>query len=206
MIVYRNATLSDMNEVAKVHMITQPEYFTTTLGQDLLAKFYTEFLNEDDLFVVAVDDSNQNIVGFCMGNHYGSKAEKNWEIKYKHQIMKRLLFKCIQFNRLALSRSFRRLKGLIMKPKNIKKDVYCWHLLSLGVLPNYRGSGIGRKLIDEFEKKCLSNSPSNNIGGKYSCTIGAYKWNKNGCRLYERSGYKVFEESKDKLKFIKILK
>lgn len=204
MIIYRDAMSNDMNEVAKVHMITQPEYFTTTLGEDLLTKFYKEFLHEDNLFVVAIDDSDLSIVGFCMGNYYESKAEKNWENKYRKQIIMRLFIKCIQLNKLALSRCFRRVKGLLFKNKDNKKETYSWHLLSLGVLPNYRGMGIGTNLIREFEKKCLLNPPTS-CGGGTACTIGAYKWNKNGCKLYEKSGYTVFEESKDKLKYTKEL-
>ncbi len=43
MIIYRDAVLNDMGEIAEVHIRTQPEYFTSTLGKDLLTKFYTEF-------------------------------------------------------------------------------------------------------------------------------------------------------------------
>lgn len=202
MIYYRNAVLNDMKEVAEVHIATQREYFTSTLGIDLLTKFYTEFLVQDNLFIVAVDDGNSKIVGFCMGNYYGSKAEKNWEYKYRNQIIGRLFLKCLQLNKLALSRSIRRVKSLFVKKKKTDK-CYTWHLLSLGVLAGYRRRGIAGKLIDEFERKCIMNPPADMVGG--NCTIGAYKWNDNGCRLYRNKGYTIFEESKDKLKFTKNL-
>lgn len=205
MIHYRNATIEDMNEIARVHILTQPEYFTSTLGEDLLSKFYTEFLTEDNLFVVAYDDDKNKIVGFCMGNYYGSRAEKSWEKKYKRQIIKRLFVKCLQCNRLAISRTFRRVKGLFIKKNVNKKEEYFSHLLSLGVLSEYRGKHIASTLIDEFETRCLENSPQNISGEKAVCTIGAYKWNIAGCKLYEYKGYRVFEESKTKLKFTKDL-
>lgn len=205
MIQYRCAEIKDMEEVAEVHILTQPEYFTSTLGVNLLTKFYSEFLIEDGLFVVAVDDKNNKIVGFCMGNYYNSKAEKTWEHKYEKQIIRRLLLKCIQFNKLALSRSFRRAKGLIVRTKDANKEIYFAHLLSLGVLSEYRGKHIASNLIDEFEKQCMSNPPDRVRGLGTSCTIGAYKWNTAGCKLYEYKGYRVFEETKTKLKYTKDL-
>lgn len=205
MIQYRIADIKDMEEVAEVHILTQPEYFTSTLGVDLLAKFYSEFLIEDGLFVVAVDDEQNKIVGFCMGNYYNSQAEKTWEHKYRDKIVRRLLLKCIQFNRLALSRSFRRLKGLVVKNKNTNNEIYFAHLLSLGVLNEYRGKHIASKLIDEFEKNCMLNPPNRTRGLGLSCTIGAYKWNTAGRKLYEYKGYKIFEETKTKLKYTKDL-
>lgn len=205
MIQYRNATIEDMEEVAKVHILTQPEYFTSTLGEDLLTKFYTEYLNEDGLFVVAVDDEKDKIVGFCMGNYFDSHAEKKWEAKYKTEIIRRLLLKCLQFNKLALSRSFRRVKGLLKKHKAGKREQYFTHLLSLGVLEEYRGKHIASTLIDTFENRCLQNPPEKVKEMGSTCTIGAYKWNTAGCKLYEYKGYQVFEESKIKLKFSKNL-
>lgn len=206
-IKYRNATFDDMNEVAKVHILTQPEYFTSTLGEALLEKFYTEYLKEDDLFVLAIDEETNRIVGFCMGHYCGSHAERSWEQKYKKQIIRRLFLKCLQLNRLALSRTFRRLKGLVVKNHNSSKPKveYFWHLLSLGVLKEYRGQHIGSALIDNFEKRCLQNPLKKSSNGITVCTIGAYKWNKAGCRLYESKGYRVFEESKTKLLYSKDL-
>ena len=92
MIHYRNASIEDMYEVAQVHILTQPEYFTSTLGIDLLSKFYTEFLVEDNLFVVATDDEINKIVGFCMGNYYGSHAEKIWRRNIRSKLLREFLF------------------------------------------------------------------------------------------------------------------
>ena len=59
--------------------------------------------------------------------------------------------------------------------------------------------------MDMFERKCLENVPAALRTKKKTCTIGAYKWNIGGCKLYEYKGYKVYEETKDKLKFVKKL-
>lgn len=205
MIAYRNAMEEDMLEVARVHIITQPEYFTTTLGVELLTKFYYEFLKEDNLFIVATDNDTNKIVGFCMGNYYGSQAEKRWEEKYKREIINRLLIKCIQLNGLAISRVIRRIKGIFVKKKKTKPDIYFSHLLSLGVLPEYRGQHIASTMIDKFEGRCreiITTQKSQQL----ICTIGAYKWNTAGCNLYKYKGYTVYEETKNKLKFMKDIK
>ena len=205
MIIYRDATVEDMQEIANVHIATQPEYFTSTLGVDLLTKFYSEFLFVDKLFVVACDNSTEKIVGFCMGNYYTSDAEKRWEKKYRNQIVIRLLLKCLQLNKLAISRAANKVRELFTK-KTVKRDKYFAHLLSLGVLEEYRGHHIASNLIDEFEARCLRNAPEELRNTKRKpCTIGAYKWNTGGCKLYEYKGYVVFEETKDKLKFVKEL-
>lgn len=207
MIKYRSANEQDMDEVAFVHTITQPEYFTTTLGTDLLSKFYKEFLIEDNLFVVAYDDSAENkIVGFCMGNWYGSKAEKRWEEEYRKQIICRLLIKCIQFNSLAISRVLRRIKS-IMKNNTTdrEEDIYYSHLLSLGVLPEYRGQHIASTMIDIFEEKCLQTPHVELENVEKVCTIGAYRWNAAGCKLYFSKGYRIYNETGKKVKFRKVL-
>jgi hypothetical protein len=71
----RQATRKDLNAIAQVHSICFPESYSSQLlrlnspmgGGDLLASFYTEYLNDcPELFFVAADDE-KGIVGFCMG-------------------------------------------------------------------------------------------------------------------------------------------
>lgn len=208
MIDIRDAVPADIPAVARLHLLTQPEYFTSTLGPALLADFYSSFLSEDRLFVVAVDTASTSLVGFAMGNWNGTRAEKNWEAACRGRIVARLFLKCLALNPLALSRAGRRLRALFPGRKTAPLDPGYAHLLSLGVLSGYRGRHIASDMIAAFEERCRTSPPPPRLadwpGPKY-CTIGAYKWNAAGCALYKRMGYEVFEETETKLKFRKEL-
>ena len=208
MIDIRDAVPADIPAVARVHLLTQPEYFTSTLGHALLTDFYSSFLAEDRLFVVAVDTDSSAIVGFAMGNWNGSRAEKKWEAACRFRIVARLFLKCLALNPLALSRAGRRLRALFPGGKPSSPETGYAHLLSLGVLSGYRGRHIASDMIAAFEDRCRTSPPPPRLADwppPKLCTIGAYKWNAAGCALYRRMGYEVFEETETKLKFRKEL-
>jgi len=107
MIRYRLAEARDLPKVVKTHMACFPGYFLTSLGEVLLQKYYREYLEEDNLFILA--ERNEEIVGFAMGYLRGSNARRRFERKCKCELAWFFFIRCMQLDRLA----FRRVTGKV---------------------------------------------------------------------------------------------
>ena len=144
MIVYRKAQHDDLYNIAKVHVECFHDYMISKLGNRLVVNYYKEFLEEDNLFVIAEEENK--IVGFCMGYIRGSHAREKFIANNHFQLIKRLLWLCCCFDTLAISKAFSYLKENLCKKepptntcqdkKNISKQ---GDLLSICVKKNKRG-------------------------------------------------------------------
>lgn len=163
-------------------------------GGGLLKAFYNEYLEDvPGLFLVAENEQN-GIIGFCMG--YFCEYNEYQKLFLKHNFF-RIFFRCI---RLALTGN----KAFYKKVFKKKSQAYVLNdkfnkykasekgdLLSICVLPEYRGTGTAQALMDSFltqleeqnRKLCLLTVESGNARA-----IGFYE--KNGfsaCRKTEKS-------------------
>ena len=156
MITYRSAKPEDMEAVAKLHKVCFPDYFLTSLGEKLLEKYYLEYLLENDLFILTQDADTEQLVGFCMGYYYGSKARESFEKKNRTKLTGRLLILCLRFNRQAISRCWNRIfpkKSVPSENTNVTVLSPDIDLLSICIFPDYRGTVVASHLITEFENK-----------------------------------------------------
>ncbi len=195
MITYRNANKDDLKQIAQVHLACFSEYFLSSLGNDLLEKYYGEYFNEKSPFIVATNDS-QGIIGFCMGYLTGTKARANFESKYKWKLSMRLLALCIKLDKRALTRVFDKIKSILksFKSKNSQKTpdkkvaAITGDLLSICVLDDFKGTDVASTLVKTFENELKSRDIS-----KYYLTV--FKSNLRARAFYEKLGFKI---SKDK--------
>lgn len=104
----RQARLSDLDEIAKVHIACFPNSFSTALGSKLLKKFYYEFISDiPELFLVS-EDSDQSINGFCMG--YYMENYHYMKSFIKHNIISvslKMLLCLLRFDK----RAWKKIKG-----------------------------------------------------------------------------------------------
>lgn len=156
MIVYRKARHDDLNNIAKVHVECFPDYMISKLGNRLVANYYKEFLEEDNLFVIAEEENE--IIGFCMGYIKGSHAREKFVANNRTQLIKRLLWLCCRLDKLAISKGFSYLKGKLCKKKNpidksqVKKKISKQgDLLSICIKKYKRGGTIGVNLVNELK-------------------------------------------------------
>lgn len=204
MIEYKKATIEDMGEVAQLHIACFPEYFLTKLdgGKGVLLKeFYKCALGDKKIFILAKKE--EKIVGFVMGyippfNPREEFERSNFWLLSRHMI--RLL---VRFNKMAWARVFARIKDKFVKtkPNNEKpelKGLTRSGLLSICVLPEFRGTGISIRLIEEYEKESLE------MGADYY-TLSALKANERGNAFYRKIGLKIKNESKDEIYYYKML-
>lgn len=201
MIIYRNATVDDMSQVAKTHIACFEGYFLSSLGEQLLEKYYLEFLIENDLFIVAQDSETGEVVGFCMGYYKGSNARSNFEAKYKLMLTKKLLTLCLKFNRTAISKCITKVISIFKtKEKSENSFKADSDLLSIGVLSRCRGQGVAKMLVETFEKRIFENANGRVIE---NCTLSVFSNNARARSFYEKMGFTIFSDNGTEAKYIK---
>lgn len=102
--IYRLASSNDLPEIARVHIECFPGTFITSLGHKLIEKYYWQFFQEENLFIVAEQDSQ--LFGFCMGYLRGSQARKKFIELNKKSLMIRCALSILSFNKVAIKRCF----------------------------------------------------------------------------------------------------
>lgn len=194
----RPAEISDMYNVSAAHRVCFPEtqHFTTLMGggnpNNLTQMMYTEYLREDNLFLVAENEGN--IIGFCMGFLNGSQAMKNFYKRYGLRLAGKTILLLLKGHPLVwekvlseAKRVWRRIKPSTRPTKN-KKTVdsigLSASLLSICVLPAFQGTGVSRTLICEFEQmlhdRCIKR-----------CSLSTWRDNARAIGFYEKMGYRV---------------
>ncbi len=201
----RIATKDDLHGVLYVHQICFPasEHFTTLMGgghKNLTELMYLEYLIEDNLFLVA-EDKNQ-IIGFCMGNLYTSKAMGNFYKKYRLQFLCRTCSLLLVGNVLAWKKVVSTLMETLKKKegKRLSQDVNrpSASLRSICVLPECRGDGVAQKLVAEFERLLKDR-------GVKAYTLGTWPGNERAIAFYKKMGLRERFLFEDKVQFIKDL-
>lgn len=198
MIKYRDATISDMFSVALLHKECFNGTFIAYWGNELIAKYYQEFVAEGCPFVLAFD--GDRIIGFCMGYYEGSNARSVFLKKNKCRLAFRMFVLCLSMNKLVLKKCWSFVFGSkkssgTSQPK-IKAEA---DLLSICVMSAYRGHGVSVGLVNEFEKRVLA-------AGKKDLTLAVYQDNERAIAFYKKMGYTIAGEDGDEYKMYKELK
>ena len=193
MITCRDAVESDMKTVARLHEACFQGTFIASLGEELIADYYREFLQEGGPFVLAFEEEKP--VGLCMGYYAGSGARNAFVSKNKGRLARRLLALCLSLNRVAIKKCF----GYVFSRKKAAGDPRAEaDLLSICVLDEYRGKKVSRRLLEEFEQRVSA-------AGKKDVTLSVYKSNGRAIAFYKKMGYSVCEKGTDEYKMYKSL-
>ncbi|ARV15107.1 GNAT family N-acetyltransferase [Polaribacter sp. SA4-12] len=183
MINYRNSTASEAVQIAEIHLNSFKGFFLTTLGFSFLKAYYkTCARSKDAISICAIDSDTEQLLGFSVGCYHSKGFNKKLILSnlriYSYQSIILLFTKP-----LALVRLF---KNLGKGDDVIKDDGNYAELLSIGVLPDKNGLGIGKKLLVEFEAEVIKKGVN-----KITLTTDA-DVNENVLQFYKKSGYKVF--------------
>lgn len=202
MIVYESACKSDLSEISDLHLKCFDGYFLSSLGKNLIEKYYQQFLYEENLFVIAKDTELNKIIGFCMGYYNPSTARAHFEQQYKADLIKRLLWLSLKLDRNAITRCRKRLLSAFKKKSKVS-TVGCPEaatLLSICVLDEYRGTahGVSSALFHRFEAKLKENNIK-------SYTLSVKPDNIRAIKFYTKNNMKHLEHSKDCIRYIKTL-
>lgn len=137
-------------DIAKVHMISFSGFFLSSLGMNFLKIYYSSCLKNKNTIAIGLCDECGELCGFAIGTSNSSGYHKKILLK-NFYIFFINLFRIIIFRPKVLARL---VFNLNKSPKKIDKKDYA-ELLSIAVLPNLKGFGYGKLLLDEFETHAI---------------------------------------------------
>ena len=197
MVKYCVAQNKHLDQIAEIHIKCFPDYFITSLGKELIKRYYYEFLKEDNPFIIAID--NNNVIGFCMGYIIGHTNARNIFLKKNRITLSlRLARQCVRLNRQTISKCLSVLTNNIRFDNKTTAKKKGGDLLSICVLEKYRGKGISKELVNQFEKHLVKMKQN-------EYWLGVYKTNSSAIRFYKKLGMNIEMEDREEYKFHKKL-
>lgn len=195
MALLRPMEVADIDKVVAIHLASFPDSRSSRLGRPFLRKMYVWYLlNQPKLAFVAV--SEQDVAGFVTGTYGWGGGRKRFRYTFWQ-----ILWGFVRHPLLLLSpdmfeQSFSLFKGFFSQHKTQivviedKKGIKVT-LDSIAVNPQARGQNLGVKLIESFENSARQ------LGGGY-LALGVEYDNPAARRLYEKCGWRIVKEDKDK--------
>ena len=212
----RQATLDDIPAIARVHYVCFPNSYSSQLsllksaigGGNLLETFYMEYMNDNPEIFVVADDKDRGIAGFCMG-YYMDKDDQMQNFLHKNRlyIVWKTFLLLLMGNKLTWNKLLSRLRH---KPNvsdwSIVNDKYEYiqdnergDLLSVCVLPEFRGKGYAQEMMDYFLGSMKQH-------GRKLCLLSVDKDNVRARRYYERNGFEIYRKNGETgLTYMKLL-
>ncbi len=182
MIKYIKPRLDQSGQIAKIHLKSFPNFFLTTLGYSFLKTYYRSCAkSKEAISICAIDQDDKKLLGFAVGcfNSVGFNKSLIFSnlLEFTYQTVLLLLTKPIALIRLY--------KNLEKNKKKDDKGKYA-ELLSIGVLPDQNGLGIGQNLLAKFENQVMEKGVNT-----ITLTTDADS-NDSVLRFYKKSGYNVY--------------
>lgn len=191
----RDLTKDDLKELAQVHLTVFPGYFLAQLGENWLQKFYEQFTNEPDSYgLVALNKGK--IIGFVVGTTdssslFGRFYQRN-ALRLGLTILRQMIFdKAFRQNllgrivhiRYALFSLLNKLFGRTSVGTMRTVSKVSARLLSIGVLPEFRGQNVSDLLVNSFCQN-LHNHGIELVG------LSVLSNNPRAISFYEKTGWR----------------
>lgn len=179
----RAADKSDFKILADIHVKAFDDFFLTSLGVGFMRAYYKASLQNRDSIAFCATDEDGEIIGFSSGCAQAAGFHKRL-----------LTDNFFLFLNQAIILLFTRPKAIIHLARNLDKngnptdDGRYAELLSIAVLPESKGSGVGKALINAFEVEAQSR------GCKKISLTTDYTGNQVVLSFYKNAGYEVFYE------------
>lgn len=147
MMEIKKLTKQHCKEIAKIHTVSFPGFFLTSLGEHFLYAFYKAIVRNKESVNIGLFE-NGELIGFAIGSITNESFYK----------------KALSQNFLELG--FAAIIPLIKNPKNLKRlynslvssnkkeldEINAGILLSICINPYHESKGNGKRLLNEFEK------------------------------------------------------
>jgi len=181
----------DVKGAVGVHLGAFEGYPSARLGSGYATAFLKWFCDAPDgaAFVGKVDEK---VVGYIVGAPVGYQEKLNRDLAFvvARAIVLRpwLLLECSV--RSALWGRMMALFGRVSKnsqgPSELPLPGPCMSLVGIGVAPDARGLGVGKRLMETFEMVARGK-------GMKSLRLSVYRSNMVARRLYERNGWQLMD-------------
>ena len=187
--------------MAQCHIKSFPGRFMTEMGYHWLCALYRFFIRHNgSICHVAVDNAGK-VIGLAVGGDQNIREEflSSALFRYPHLIFLKFLSKRL-VRRVLLRELARKLprkrnanySGDIRAPSD---GVHSGNLLSICVLPDCEGTGVGGKLIESFQLACKTE-------GYEQLTLSVLKENSHAAAFYKKHGWRQNGISGDSIRFV----
>lgn len=182
--IIRKASKADNKYLAQLHISVFSGFFLSTLGEKFLTTYYKVVLKHPETICLFAEDEEANICGYVLGR-----------INAKGYLKRIVKSAPLVFIWEAIKLLFTRPKALFRLINNLDKkrddsevrDEQDYAEIGLiGVLPQYKGQGIGHRLFNEFVEILKKNGVA-----KISLTTDADD-NVNTLTAYKAWGFEVY--------------
>ncbi|OFY23568.1 MAG: hypothetical protein A2W98_00395 [Bacteroidetes bacterium GWF2_33_38] len=181
MMKYRTVDPNEFKLIAVLHKLAFSDFFLATLGLGFLKTYYKACLLADDSIAVCAVNSNNIIKGFATGSWHAAGYHK-----------KLFLSNLISFSWRGMILIFTNPKALFRLLKNLDKtpnpedDRNYAELLSIAILPELKGTSVGKELLQMFELEAFKRGQT-----RVALTTD-YNNNERVVAFYKKSGYLVY--------------
>ncbi|MHC4216448.1 MAG: GNAT family N-acetyltransferase [Planctomycetota bacterium] len=196
----KDARLVDLPGMVLCHRVSFPQSFMTEMGMRWLYGLYHFFLRHQFGISCVATDATGKVLGFVAGGKPGIRDEflRIAIFRYVHIILWKFLTKSV-VRQVLLAELFKKLKlketgEPVSEDQKDKESENSCGLLSICVLPEFRGKRIASKLIDYFKQICISK-------GYDRITLSALEGNARAIAFYEREGWRSTKKTGKSIKF-----
>ncbi len=201
----REANLKDLNEIAELHMQSFENHFLPKLGLKLLSKYYKEFLDEGNVFLISVDEKTNKINGLILGTPNSAIGRNRFINNNKIRLLLRILVLCLKLDKDTWIRVFSLIKSFVLLDRskkvalnNDKPNLKVLTLLSICVSNQYKGKGIFKILVENLEQKLIKC-------GYEGYILTVHKTNDRANNFYDKLSMRIYKESDTEFGYIKQL-
>jgi len=177
----RKAEPVDFKMLANIHAHAFSGFFLTSLGINFLQTYYKAAINSRQSVTVCVLDDLGVIQGFATGTIRSGGY-------HQYLLINNLLSFFFATFKAALTRPsvIIRLVKNLEKNRNVIDNKDYAELLSIAVLPQMKGNGAGKTLLDQFEAEVI------NRGEEKIALTTDYHNNDRAIAFYKKCGYEIF--------------
>jgi ribosomal protein S18 acetylase RimI-like enzyme len=202
-ISYKHIDTTALEEVVQTHKAAFPDYFLTNLGDKFLAKFYRTFLEDENTIAIGAFDQDK-LVGFILCSKNKSEVMKKFYQNNFTFIILSILIQVLKMNKIIISGLLSRckmgigfVKSLLFPEKSLQTEGTNVRLLSIAVLPEYKGTGTSKGMMNYFH----NHLQENNIK---AVGLSVKKDNSRAISFYEKMGWITEKEDKNAIYFVKV--
>lgn len=139
-----------LDDVVDIHRNAFDGYFTTTLGDRFLHKYYSLIVKDETSLCVVAESDKGEVLGFVCGSvdpkSFYSKLKKQWHACLWPVLV--ILLTKSEFRRAVIKKVLNLFKSGLVNPSVKYPD--CVEIFSLAVQPNIQSRGVGRLMLEEF--------------------------------------------------------
>ena len=186
--------------MAQCHIKSFPERFMTEMGYHWLCALYRFFIKHHGGICRVAIDADGKVAGLAAGGnpHIRDEFLSSALFRYPHLIFWKFLSKRLVRRVLLkeLARKLRRMRGAAHSGETKKQSagIRSGNLLSICIIPEREGTGVGGKLIESFQLACKTE-------GYERLTLSVLKQNRRAVAFYKKHGWRQSGKSGESTRF-----